>query len=349
LDRLRGQARTKSYTPPAKMSVREYLDGWLAGLPARLRPSTCDGYRRCLLYVPPVMGARRLDQLTTTDLDQWYSDLLASGRRQSEGGLSPRSVRYVHTVVSKALGDAVDRDLLTRNVASKAKPPRAKDTQAPEMAWWSPTELARFLAATADEPLGALWRVAAMTGMRRGEVCGLRWADVDTDAGKVEVRQQLNVVRSPGAPDGGLVFSPRTKTDRGRRTIGLDPVTVATLKRERKRQKENQVALGAGWANAERGLVFTEPDGCPLDPESVAKRFVRRVERVGGLPRLRFHDLRHTHVAHLIAAGEIPLLITRRLGHASSSFTMDRYGHLFPDADSGAASAVAAMVDGASR
>jgi integrase len=349
LDRLRGQARTKSYTPPAKVTVRQYLDEWLASLPTSgLRPSTVDGYRRCCLYVPPALGARRLDQLTTTDLDKWYSDLLASGRRQREGGLSPRSVRYVHVVISKALSDAVDADRLSRNVALKAKPPRAKTTRAPEQSWWSPSELARFLDATADEPLGALWRVAAMTGMRRGEVCGLRWSDVDLDTGKVEVRQQLNVVRSPGAPDGGLVFSPRTKTDHGRRTIALDPGTVATLKRERTRQKENQLAVGAGWANTERGLVFTEADGRPLDPESVAKTFVRRQGRLDGLPRARFHDLRHSHVAHLIAAGEIPLLIARRLGHASSSFTMDRYGHLFPDADSGAASAVAAMVDGSS-
>ena len=211
------------------------------------------------------------------------------------------------------------------------------------MAWWRPDELRTFLSVTADEPLGPLFRVAAMTGMRRGEVCGLRWSDVDLDKARLEVRHQLTVVRAPGAPNGGLLFSDRTKTDRGRRSIDLDPGTVTVLRKQERRQKEHRLAMGAGWAN-EHGLVFTEPNGRPLDPESVAKTFERRVARAH-LPRIRFHDLRHTHVAHLIAAGEQPLLIARRLGHASSSFTMDRYGHLFEDAGSQAASAVAAMVD----
>jgi len=186
-----------------------------------------------------------------------------------------------------------------------------------------------------------------MTGVRRGEVCGLRWSDVDLESGVVEVRQQLNVVRSPGTPDGGLVFSERTKTDHGRRKIALDAATVAMLKTQKARQAEQKIAMSAGWHSDEHGpLVFTEPDGRLLDPESVAKTFARRVQRAK-LPRIRFHDLPHTHVAHLIEAGEQPLLIARRLGHASAAFTQDRYGHLFEDAGSQAASAVEAMVDGA--
>src|ERR1019366_6664141 len=137
-----------------------------------------------------------------------------------------------------------------------------------------------------------LFRMAAMTGMRRGEVCGIRWNDVDLDKARIHVRQQLNVVRSPGAPDGGLVFSERTKTDRGRRIVDLDPETVAILKGRRRQQAEHRLAMGAGWAN-DRDLVFTEPDGRPLDPESVSQVFNRRVAR-SGLPRIRFHDLRHT-------------------------------------------------------
>ena len=141
------------------------------------------------------------------------------------------------------------------------------------------------------------------------------------------------------------MFSERTKTDHGRRSIDLDAGTVATLRAQWKRQAEQKLAVGAGCFN-EEGLVFTEPDGRPLDPESVAKTFTRRVAR-SGLTRIRFHDLRHTHVAHLIAAGEQPLLIAKRLGHASAALTQDRYRHLFDDAGSQAASAVAAMVDGA--
>jgi len=348
LDEIRGKARTASYVPPATLTVREYLTKWLAGLPATgLRPSTADGYRRNCQYVIPVLGGRRLDSLSPLDLDELYSSLLATGRRQSEGGLSPRSVRYIHVVIHKAFADAVKKGTLARNVAEVASPPSAKSARAPEMKWWTPEQLRTFLDFTADEALGPLFRLAAMTGMRRGEVCGLRWSDVDLDAGRIEVRHQLLVVRTPGAPDGGLMFSERTKTDHGRRAIDLDAATAAVLKAQRLRQRKHKMAVGAGWANGERDLVFTEPDGHPLDPESVAKVFDRRVAR-SGLSRIRFHDLRHTHVAHLIAAGEQPLLIARRLGHGSAAFSADKYGHLFPKAGSQAASAVAAMVDGAS-
>ncbi|MGD0880510.1 MAG: tyrosine-type recombinase/integrase [Acidimicrobiales bacterium] len=343
LDKVRRTVTQTRYVPPARETFGEYLDRWLAGLPTRLRPSTCDGYRRCLQYVTPGLRSRRLDHVTADNLDQLYAALLVSGRRQREGGLSPRSVRYVHSVIRKALADAVRKGALARNVADSASPPLAKSTRAPEMAWWKPRELRTFLDQTAGEPLGPLFRVAAMTGMRRGEVCGIRWSDLDLDKARIQVRQQLNVVRSPGAPDGGLVFSERTKTDRGRRVVDLDPGTVAVLKARRRQQAEHRLAVGAGWAN-EHDLVFTEADGRPLDPESVSQVFNRRVAR-SGLPRIRFHDLRHTHCAHLIEAGEQLLLITRRLGHASVAFTQDRYGHLFEEAGSQAASAVAAMVD----
>jgi integrase len=344
LDRVRRQGRANRYVPPAKLTVKEYLEQWVAGLPTSgLRPSTIDGYRRNMDYVIPVLGSRRLDSITPLDLDQLYSQLLISGRRQKPGPLSKRSVFYIHSVLHRALSDAVRKGILSRNVADHASAPSAKSTRPPEASWWTRAELRAFLLATAEEPLGPLFRVAAKTGMRRGEVCGLRWCDVDLDDARIEVRQQLNVVRSPAAPDGGLVFSERTKTDHGRRSVDLDSATVAFLRTQRKRQAAYRLLVGAGWSN-DRDLVFTNPAGRPLDPESVAKVFDRRVARLG-LRRIRFHDFRHTHVAHLIAAKQQPLKIAGRLGHAYAAFTQDRYGHLFEDADAQAAAAVAAMVD----
>jgi integrase len=345
MDRLRVAVTTRTFVAPAKATVGEYLAGWLDGLPTSgLRPSTIDGYRRNVAYVTPTLGAVRLDQLTAMHLDRLYSQLLATGRRQRLGGLSQRSVRYIHVVIHKALSDAVRKGILARNVAASADPPSNKSTRPKEMAWWKPAELKAFLDLTASEPLGPLFRLAALTGMRRGEVCGIRWSDVDLDAGRVEVRQQLLAIRGDrGTERGEIQLSERTKTDHGRRPIDLDPATVAALKGQRARQSAQRLAIGAGYRDHD--LVFAQPDGTPLDPESVACTYNRRVAR-SGLPRIRFHDLRHTHVAHLIAAGEQPLLIAKRVGHASAAFTQDRYGHLFEEAGSQAASAVAKMVDG---
>ena len=128
-----------------------------------------------------------------------------------------------------------------------------------------------------------------MNGVRRGEVCGLRWADLVLGKGRIEVRQQLNVVRSLGALDGGLVFSERTKIGHGRRSIDLDASTLAVIMTQKRRQTEHRLQIGAGGSD-EHDLVFTPPDGRPLDPESVSKVFDRRVAK-SGLKRLRFHDL----------------------------------------------------------
>ena len=173
--------------------------------------------------------------------------------------------------------------------------------------------------------------------MRRGEVCGLRWADLDLDSGRLTVRQQLTTVNHV------LAFRERPKTDHGRRTIELDAETLRGA-------PGPPSAPARGTAGTGGGLVgprprFLRPTGEPLDPESVARTFDRRVAR-SRLKRIRFHDLRHTHVAHLIAAGVDALVISKRLGHASVSFTYDKYGHLMPKADSDAATAVAALVDG---
>jgi integrase len=332
LDRLRVRVHEGTVIEPTKVTVGGYLDGWLEALPNVGRaPATVASY--CWLvgkHVRPHVGGLKLQGLQPGHLDALYARLLASG-------LSPRTVRYAHTVVRKALADAQRKGLVVRNVADLADPPSAKAARAPEMAFWTPAELSRFLGFVADDDLYPLLRVAATTGLRRGEVCGLRWADVDHEAGRITVRRQLGVV------NGKLAFSERTKSDHGRRSIDLGPKTVHVLRAHRRRQLEARLAMGAGYTDHD--LVFASVDGSPLHPEAVAKRF-DRLERVAGVPRIRFHDLRHTHCAHLIAAGRNPREISRRLGHASPSFTLDRYGHLMPEADAQAAAAVEILVDG---
>ncbi len=140
-----------------------------------------------------------------------------------------------------------------------------------------------------------------------------------------------------------LVFAERPKSDHGRRTIDLDAETVRNLRRHRAAQAERRLLIGEGWQDHD--LVFCGAAGEPLNPGSVSRTFDRRA-RKAGVAHIRFHDLRHSHCAHLIAAGRNPKEISRRLGHASVSFTLDRYGHLMPDAGAQAAAAVAALVDG---
>ena len=320
-----------TFVKPEKLTVGAYLAEWMDSLVSSGRgPSTVSSYQNSLrLHVAPYVGEIHLQALTARDLDRLYRRLLEEGRRTPGGGpLSKRTVRYVHTILSAALKDAVNKGLLPRNPAQAASPPSAASTKAPEMAWWRPEELKAFLAFVADDELATLIRVAAMTGMRRGEVVGLRWIDVDLPAGRLTVRRQLASVNYQVRWD-----SP--KSEKGRRTIDLDGETLSALEQVR--------AAPALEAN-ELGLVFPRADGMPRHPEQVSTTFDRLVAR-SGQPRIRMHDLRHTHAAHLIAAGVDPLTISRRLGHASVSFTLDRYGHLMAQAGANAANAVASLLD----
>jgi integrase len=347
LDEVRGKERASDYVAPSKQILKAYLESWLDGLTLTgQRSSTINSYGRRLDPVIDALGHRRLDQVTASDLDSLYATLLTSGRRvKPYGPLSKRTVRLTHVVLSSAFKDAVRKGTLARNPAEMASPPSAKSTAAPEQAWWTPAETKQFLDLTQGDPLWPMWRLLAMSGLRRGEACGLRWSDVDTEAGQLTVNAQLTVVRSPGAPDLGLVYSEAPKTAGGRRVVDLDPVTVVVLKTERKHQKENRILLGAGFSN-QRNLVFTDATGAPIHPDRVSKIFAQRITD-HGLRKVRLHDLRHGHAGHLLAAGMDPLLISKRLGHSSVAFTLQTYGHLLPGAGASAASAVAALVDNA--
>lgn len=339
LDRLRVSSADGTFVEPTRLTVAVYLSAWLDGLATAGRAAgTLSSYRRNVAtHLVPTLGGLRLQALAPGHLDALYARLLADGRRDGKGGLSARTVRYNHTILRKALADAVRKGLIARNVADLADPPSARSARAPEMAWWTPAELGTFLSAVAGDELHPLFRLASMTGLRRGEVCGLRWAEVNLDSGLVQVRRQLTVV------DGRVIAEEHPKSDHGRRTVEVDESTVATLRHHRGSQLGRRMLVGAGWREGD--LVFCGPAGEQLHPESVAKAFVRRA-RIAGVPVIRFHDLRHTHCAHLIAAGRNPREISVRLGHASVSFTLDRYGHLMPEAGGDAAAAVAALVDG---
>ncbi len=332
------ELRTGTYVEASKMTFGAYLTQWLDTLPsAGRRPSTIDSYRRAInAYVTKDdIAAVPLQSIGALDLDGLYSKLISSGRRNG-GPLSLRTVRYLHTIIGKALADAERKGTVARNVARLATPPAASSTRAPEMKVWTPAELKKFLEQVDEHHHGAMLRLAAMTGLRRAELCGLRWADVDLDAGTLTVRQTITTVdHVPTVGD--------PKTAKSRRTLDLDAETVARLRAHRTAQLEQRMLIGAGWTD--HGLVFAMPDGSPWNPDVITQRFALLV-KASELPRIRLHDLRHTHASHLLAAGVNVKVVSERLGHSSVAFTLDVYAHVMPGQQAAAAAAVAAIVDG---
>jgi integrase len=334
---LLGNIERGTHVDPSAMTVGEWVNPWCDGLPTTgLRTSSSESYTDLMRgLVTPRIGGARLQSLLPADLNRLYASLLAEGRRSGRG-LSNRTVRYVHTIVRKCLADAVREGLLARNPADLAKPPSLSSTRAPEMQTWEPEELRQFLALVESDRLAALYRLAGMTGLRLGEMCGLRWADLED--GRLQVHRQVTV--AAGAP-----LLADVKTDRSRRSVELDPETIVTLGHHRRAQLEERMALGLA---SRPEMMFTQPDGSLLDPEGVSRTFTRHV-KVSGLPRITFHGLRHSHATHLIKAGTHVKVIADRLGHSSASFTLDRYGHVLRGMGADAAVAVAALVDGGER
>jgi len=324
-----------TYVEPSKLTVSEFLEQWLAGIKAGVRSSTWESYSRNLrTHVKPRLGAARLQSLNASTLNAFYAELLSSGRADGNGGLAPRTVRYIHTILRKALKDAVRWNQLVRNPADDADPPRTSTGGARRLKTWTADELRAFLTHVADDRLFAAWLLAATTGMRRGEVLGLRWRDVDLEHARVAIRQALVVVSYK------LEWS-EPKTARGRRSVALDPTTVDILRAHRVRQAAEKAAIGPAYRD--EGLVFARPDGAPIHPESLSAAFERHSALVG-LPRIRLHDLRHTHATLALQAGVHPKIVSERLGHADIALTLNTYSHAIPALEETAANLIANLV-----
>ena len=335
LNEVQGTLQRGLYVEPSKLSLNDFLiDHWLPAVEPGLRNSTLESYRSAIrTHVAPHLGDMRLQSVTPDELNAFYGRLLREGRRDGKGGLSPKTVHNIHVLLHKALHDAVRWNYLPRNVAEFADPPRQTST-GKAMSTWSPDELRTFLEFVKNDSLYAAWAVAANTGMRRGEVLGLRWKDVDFDRQRLAIRQTIISI------DYRVEVSD-PKTARGRRSVALDSGTVVALRAHRAFQNQQKLKLGEAYRDA--GLVFCRGDGLPVHPDRFTQMFDKHVKDCG-LPRIRLHDLRHTHATLALAAGIHPKVVSERLGHSTVAFTMDIYSHAIPSMEAEAAETIAQMI-----
>jgi integrase len=243
-------------------------------------------------------------------------------------------VQYVHAIVHRALRDAVKWGRLARNPADAADPPKATAASRPESTTWTADQLRTFLERTRTSRFSAAYHLIATTGLRRGEALGLRWQDLDLDAGRASIRQTVIAIKH-------TVMISTPKTAKGRRTVTLDSGTVAALREHRARQAAERLLMGAGWRDND--LVFCHPDGTALHPERFSRGFLETVARIG-LPRIRLHDLRHGWATLALQAGIHPKVVQERLGHANIGITLNTYSHVMPGMHEDAAERVAALI-----
>ncbi len=311
LTELLREVDTGTFVERSRLTVAEYLEQWLQDIAApRVSNRTLEGYKGNLdRYIVPKLGKIPLEKLTPRHVQQMEAQLLKGGRRNG-GQLSPRTVLQVHRVLSKALNDAVKLGVVVRNVVDAVEPPRTTKYEAQILDW---EEVLAFLERITDPLHQTLALLTIQTGLRRSEMLGLRWRDLDLSAGTLSVRRALIKLAS------GVTELKVPKNDHGR-VVDLPPESVKALRIHRERSPET-----SGNGN----FVFCHSDGSELDPDLVTQAFERIAKRCG-LQGLRLHDLRHTHASLMLSQGIHPKIVSERLGHSSIGITIDLYSHVLP-------------------
>ncbi len=313
----------KGLMPPAeRLTLAVHIERWLADVVAHsVRTSTRKNYGDLTrLYVLPTLGRVKLAQLQPGDVQRLYGALLARG-------LAPKTVRNVHAALRRALQQAVDWNLVPRNVATLVQPPRLSRK---EVVVLDADQVRILLAVLGDDRWRGLLTVALATGMRQGELLGLKWADVDLTRHTLRVQRQL-------LRDGTLN---EPKTAKGRRTIDLPQSCVAVLREHKRTQAEERLIAGPEWSHND--LVFCTYQGRPLNHRNVVRAFKAILVRAG-LPDISFHALRHTAATLLLVQGTHPKVVQERLGHSTIAMTLDIYSHLIPSMGRAAADQLDAL------
>jgi integrase len=325
-----------TYTEPTNRTLGEYAPEWL---PRRqrsgkgLRATTVAGYKRYITddIAPSALGGMKLTDIRRYHVSEFVDDLTEAGR-------GTVTIRRILTLLGTIFASAVKDELILANPAQGADKPALSDHPVKP---WEPDQVRTFLGRCAKHRLGAVFEVAILTGLRRGEITGLRWSDVDLAKRTITVRRNRVSVR------GRVIEQQTTKTRAGLRTVPLSDFAVATLLAWQLRQAEEAEMAAEAWQT--EGHVFTMEDGRALDPSYVTRLF-QRLRKAGGeeLPPLSFHGLRHCAASLMLASGADIAVVSKLLGHASISITADVYGHLVgtvaSDAVNGAANLITRTV-----
>jgi len=315
------QVDSGGFVRPSKLTLGEFLRQWLRDYAAtNVRPRTLEGYQGVIdRHLIPSLGAVLLVQLQPSHIQPYYSTALNSGGKdQKGGGLSARSVLHHHRILSEALSHAVKWGVLTRNVALAVDPPRPAKK---EMHPMDSDAVRMFLSSAKGSMYFPLFHLATYTGLRRSEILGLRWKDVDLDMAVASVVQVLHRLK-----DGRFILQ-EPKTAKSRRQVSLGPAAVLALRNYRERRQAERII--AGRPLSQDDLMFCHLDGSPIRPDNVSRAF-SRIARKTGISGVRFHDLRHTHATLMLKQGIHPKIVQERLGHATIAVTLDTYSHVLP-------------------
>jgi len=302
---------------PAKMKVGQYLEQWLESIKGTVKESTWQTRYYLTREWIRLLGDVPLSKLTSLQVQKAIANLPQHWKNSSKNA--------AWHVLNSAFNRAVKWGLIAKNPVSGTVRPK-EEKRAVRV--WTEEEAAKFLAATKGHRWYALFYLALATGMRLGELRGLRWKDIDLEAGIIAISQIIGPGGEPTTP----------KTAGSRRKIPIDPETIAVIRLHRKRQLEERMANGLVWLSDD-DYVFSAKKGTPLAEGTVEEAF-KEVQRKSGVPPIRFHDLRHTHATFLLRQGVHPKIVAERLGHSKVSITLDTYSHVLPDSQQEAVRAI---------
>jgi integrase len=312
----------------ANITLTEFLQGWLKHTISQVTPKSHERYSSLVNQnIIPALGPIRLAKLRPVHISNAYAAALKGGRRDGkEGGLAPRTVGHMHRVLKQALSQAVKWELLARNPADAVNPPKIE---------WKPVttynldQTVQILEVMRGRPVFIPVMLAVLCGLRRGEICALRWRSVDLDGGVLSVVESLEQTKA------GLRFK-APKSGKGR-TVALSGTVTEELRSHRAQRAQELLKLGQGLSGDD--LVVGRADGTPMAPIYISQQWGYAIAKTG-LAKLRFHDLRHAHATHLLAYGVHPKVASERLGHSRVGITLDLYSHVIPGMQEDAAKTV---------